>query len=186
MKNKLIPFDTTPLPLEITVESIFDSSQNLTVTYHLKGRIDQIHLLDSSEESSQIPAVRTHELWKSTCFEWFLKSPTFKKYWEFNASPNGAWNFYSLDDYRTHLQESTEAQLEKRIRFQKISQEEAKVFVEISLQKLMNHSPELLKSNLFAITAVIHWKSNLTSYFSLKHPQDKPDFHHQDGFILNL
>ncbi len=37
-----------------------------------------------------------------------------------------------------------------------------------------------------ALTAVIEETSGVKSYWALKHPPGKPDFHHADGFVLEL
>jgi hypothetical protein len=37
-----------------------------------------------------------------------------------------------------------------------------------------------------ALTAVIEDSSGTLSYWALKHAPNKPDFHHSDGFVLEL
>ena len=37
-----------------------------------------------------------------------------------------------------------------------------------------------------AASAVLENKSGHKSYWALAHPTDKPDFHHPDGFVLDL
>jgi len=37
-----------------------------------------------------------------------------------------------------------------------------------------------------ALTAVIEETNGTKSYWALKHPPGKPDFHHADGFALEL
>jgi hypothetical protein len=37
-----------------------------------------------------------------------------------------------------------------------------------------------------ALAAVIEETNGATSYWALKHPRGKPDFHHADGFVLEL
>jgi hypothetical protein len=37
-----------------------------------------------------------------------------------------------------------------------------------------------------AVTAVVEDDSGTLSYWALKHAPGKPDFHHQDGFVLEL
>ena len=37
-----------------------------------------------------------------------------------------------------------------------------------------------------AVTAVIEETNGRRSYWSLKHPRGKPDFHHSDGFALEI
>ena len=37
-----------------------------------------------------------------------------------------------------------------------------------------------------ALTAVIEETSGVKSYWALRHPPGKPDFHHADGFVVEL
>ena len=37
-----------------------------------------------------------------------------------------------------------------------------------------------------AVAAVIEETDGTTSYWALAHPSDQPDFHHRDGFVLEL
>jgi len=52
-------------------------------------------------------AQREDRLWEKTCFEFFIKMGTGRSaaYWEFNLSPNGGWNVFSLPGYRQKLKE---------------------------------------------------------------------------------
>jgi hypothetical protein len=36
------------------------------------------------------------------------------------------------------------------------------------------------------LAAVIEDKAQVLSYWALKHPAEKPDFHHADGFVIEL
>jgi hypothetical protein len=36
------------------------------------------------------------------------------------------------------------------------------------------------------LAAVVEDKARALSYWALKHPAEKPDFHHADGFVIDL
>jgi len=36
------------------------------------------------------------------------------------------------------------------------------------------------------LAAVIEDRAQVLSYWALKHPAEKPDFHHADGFVIDL
>jgi hypothetical protein len=36
------------------------------------------------------------------------------------------------------------------------------------------------------LSAVVEDKARVLSYWALKHPAEKPDFHHADGFVIEL
>jgi hypothetical protein len=187
MIHKMLPF--TPPPHTLTFEaesSVVGEIHNpsLMVSYRLNGNLNKIELIDPS---LGLPK-RTHELWKNTCFEWFLKSDKSLKYWEFNASPTGLWNFYELDSYRTNLKESfliSEPLFHSELKQEKNGPTSTYCFsMKCSLKALFNESSLSPQSTRLAITTVIHWKTNETTYYSLKHPQEKPDFHSPDGFVI--
>src|SRR5689334_3335291 len=57
-----------------------------------------------------IPAVgqpeRTDELWKTTCFEAFLRPLGETSYLEWNFAPSGQWASYEFSDYRDGMAEA--------------------------------------------------------------------------------
>jgi len=104
MIKKLIPFSNPPNTLSIEVVPSLTqhhATTTLLITYRITGELNEIQLLNQPITHKN----RSHELWKNTCFEWFLKTNNSSKYWEFNASPTGQWNFYELESYRSHLKE---------------------------------------------------------------------------------
>jgi hypothetical protein len=36
------------------------------------------------------------------------------------------------------------------------------------------------------LAAIVEDKARVLSYWALKHPAEKPDFHHADGFVVEL
>jgi hypothetical protein len=182
MRKTLLPFAPTPHPLKFEVDFQISANQ-LTIAYYLTGATNHILFLDQSPSQSD----RADELWKSTCFEWFLKSSHSKKYWEFNVAPTGRWNFYELDDYRTNLQRSALIETPRFSAHQRPDAMNSYQFkVEANLKNLFEKGNELVKNGRFAVTSVIQWISGEVSYFSLKHPSNKPDFHSNDGFTISL
>lgn len=182
MRKTLLPFAPTPQPLQFEADFQL-SNGKLTIVYLLTGSVDQIQLLGNPP----VPSARADELWKSTCFEWFVKSSSSKKYWEFNAAPTGFWNFYELEDYRTHLKSSPLVEAPQFSLSPELSSSDHYQFkVEVNMSDLFSNDLTLSQSGRIAITSVIQWKSGEVSYFSLQHPLTKPDFHSDDGFTISL
>src|SRR5689334_19764766 len=46
---------------------------------------------------------RSDDLWRTTCFETFVRPPTGQVYYEFNFSPSGDWATYRFDGYRSGM-----------------------------------------------------------------------------------
>lgn len=122
---------------------------------------------------------RADELWKTTCFELFCTKPDREGYFEFNFSPSFEWAAYAFNGYRSGQRELPAQPPE----------------IEIS-SELGEHfflaaepwPPDLVcDAAKLALSAVIEEKDGTKSYWALIHPdQEKPDFHHPDGFILEL
>ncbi len=160
-----------------------------------------------------VPA-RADGLWQRTCFELFLKRPGEAGYCEFNFSPSGEWAAYRFAGYREGMEPlevkppritSTDpaqfaAGMTARLIALGIDAETAKMMVELNASR-REHGPSSQYAltaclddaafgwggrTLAAITAVIEEADGTKSYWALAHPAEKPDFHHPDGFVLEL
>jgi hypothetical protein len=131
----------------------------LTVTFAVDGPM-------------QVPAQGTARfadgLWQHTCFEVFVSRPGMPGYQEFNLSPSGEWAAYGFSGYRSGM-----TRLEARPH---MSAEQNRYRVQIDLQGPM----------LLGICAVMEEEGGRLSYWALKHPPGRPDFHHADAFALAL
>ncbi len=172
----LIPFPAPNLPkISLTGEiSLQDNIVNLH--YSLSGKIENILFPPTAVNPS-----RKDELWKGTCFEFFLAIKNQPQYWEFNLSPSGDWNVYRMDAYRRvgFREETSIQQLPFEVR------SEAREF---HLNLLANLHPILPPGQLLkiGITTIIQTKDGRESYWALAHPAPVADFHVRESFILGL
>lgn len=126
-----------------------------------------------------------NELWKTTCFEFFLKEKNNSRYYEFNLNPSGFWNFYRFSDYRTDMRSALKSPpisiIQKNINNKKY------IFtVEIKLsflQKLMGNPRIQWSDILIKPTLILKNKNNNIEYWAPSHPPGKADFHSSEGFI---
>ena len=75
-------------------------SDRLSICYELWGKLSAIVIPDIADTPT-----RKNNLWKSTCFEFFLAVRDMLPYWEFNLSASGDWNVYHFQDYRAGMKE---------------------------------------------------------------------------------
>jgi hypothetical protein len=125
---------------------------------------------------------RAEGLWKHTCFEAFISASGSSGYYELNFSPSGQWAIYSFDRYRTGMsavEVSTPPRLAVRAHDDRLELEAVVYLFDLGLGR------EGLELKL-ALTAVVEDDSGSLSYWALKHAPGKPDFHHSDGFVLEL
>jgi hypothetical protein len=172
----LIPFPGPNHPDIVITGKVSFQNHLLALQYSLTGKVEDVFL----PPASPIPR-RTDELWKSTCFEFFLAIKDRPAYWEFNLSPSGDWNIFHMDAYRR-----VGFREERSIQYLQIeAHKETKIFTlnaTIDLKSIFQTS-ELLE---IGITAIIQTKDGNQSYWALTHPGHYPDFHLRESFILGL
>jgi len=172
--------------------------------------------VDAPPRALRLPAPASPEridgLWHHTCFELFLRDPRDGAYLEFNFSPSGQWAAYQFDGYRSGMRELDVprpsivgsdpthfvAGISSHLRGLGLD--------EATIGKLVAAAPamptEVARFSLSAgfehaslwrgisiraaVSAVIEESDGTRSYWALAHPPGKPDFHHADGFALEL
>lgn len=147
----------------------------LSVLYDLSGAAEQVRYAAISAQPS-----RKNDLWRTTCFELFVKLPGGSEYWEYNLSPSRDWNAYHFTGYRSQLQP------EVHVTGIDIVTEVAQARL-ASLQARLPLPPSLLNRKLaVGISSVIEDAEGNMHYFALRHSGVKPDFHDPAGFVLSL
>jgi hypothetical protein len=141
------------------------------VHYKLAGAIGDIAIPDYAGPQ------RADELWRTTCFELFVRPETGPGYLEFNFSPSGRWAAYAFAGHREAMTE-VELPAAPHIRFVSSGQGLALV---AEVQGIPEAEPLAV-----GLSAVIEETDGTKSYWALAHPPGKPDFHHPDCFALEL
>ena len=172
----LIPFPAEDTP-SVTINGTAERQNNIfSVRYLLSGNLRAIFL-----PFPIINPCRKDDLWRTTCFEFFMASKDSPLYWEFNLSPSGEWNVYVMDAYRqVNLREESRIQ---RLQFKVQKDEEG-----FSLETELDVSPIIPETLPFemGITSVIRANSGTNSYWALTHPHSEPDFHLRNSFVLEF
>jgi hypothetical protein len=150
-------------------------ANQLTISYTLAGEIEEVIIAPPADTP-----MRKHELWRDTCFEFFLGIKNSQQYWEFNLSPAGHWNVYRFDGYRLGMQEETAF-----IKLPFIVHNQADgltLALNVDLNKIFLADQALE----VAITTVIKYRDGEVSYWALTHKGVQADFHLRDSFIVDL
>ena len=172
----LIPFPASKIPAITITGRISRQDNRIALLYSLSGDTDDIFLPPPSGNP-----IRRDELWKTTCFEFFLAIKDQPQYWEFNFSPTGNWNIYRMDAYRRiGFREETSIQ---GLEFQ--MQPKADI---IFLNAAIDLSPIAKETQLLdvSVTAIIQTKDNYQTYWALLHPAPQADFHLRESFVCSL
>lgn len=175
--NALAPFRSSDASgRQISVRARRGEGGVLTLQYVLRAEMAHVRVPPAHS------ADRTDGLWNHTCFEAFIAIPERPSYYELNLSPSSQWAVYSFESYRKGMSPAGistpptlavrrgdySLELDATVRLQELS----------ALQGA--HTLKL------ALSAVVEDDSGTLSYWALKHAPDKPDFHHPDGFVLEL
>lgn len=121
-----------------------------------------------------------HELWKHTCFEAFIRPGDSPGYYEFNFSPTRQWAVYRFSGYREGMTPMAMANPPQ------ILVERAADHLELEATFRMPLSAADASPLRLAVTAVLEEENGRLCYWSGRHPDGNPDFHHPDGFAFEL
>ena len=150
------------------------TGQTLALSFLLQGNLDDLVLPAATEWT------RCDNLWQSTCLEMFWAEEGKKNYWELNLAPNGACNVYAFTDYRTGMRQE-ERLAEPRIEIQRTAESFA-VCAELETGKLQAGNTPLR----IGVSGVLQHRDTRLSYWALAHPEEKPDFHTPQAFLLRV
>jgi hypothetical protein len=177
-----------PSALKLHASSACEAVRSLDVAVGvLDGeRLVLGYVLDADLKSLRIPAEdaahRAHELWAHTCFEAFLGVAGARGYCELNFAPSRAWAMYRFSARREGMAVVTDARVPEIT----VRRTAAGLTLDATVywHDLMGTAPPLTLR--IAAAAVLEDEGGRLSYWALRHPPGKPDFHHPDSFTLEL
>jgi len=148
----------------------------LAITYSIEGDCARLRVPPPR------PPRIAHGLWQHTCCECFIALKGQPGYHEFNFAPSGEWEAYAFAKYREGGPIADE-ELNPRIAVRSRA-ERLELDASIPLDRLSAMHPHA--SLALALSAVVEDEHGVLSWWALKHPPGKPDFHHPDAFVLEL
>jgi hypothetical protein len=132
-------------------------------------------------------AGRTDKLWAHTCFEAFVGLADSPGYLELNFSPSGQWAAYRFDSYRRGMAPALEEAPQLVIQHHAARLElQAEVRLGGGLLGIGPGSGASRPRLWLALSTVVEDREGRLSYWALRHPPGRPDFHHPEGFSLEL
>ena len=172
MRLRLIPHPEagTEAIARFEVEASRLAPDRLQLVFTLDGTIDRLRLPEPA------PPERADGLWQHSCFEAFVRAGEGDAYHEFNLSPSGRWAAYHFDYYRAGM-----ANAEIGPPATALDVEDGKLVLTATIDGLPAGRPWHV-----GLSAVIEERDGHRSYWALRHPPGKPDFHHRDCFALEL
>jgi len=119
---------------------------------------------------------RADDLWRTTCFEAFIRIAGEPGYFEWNFAPSGDWAAYAFSHYREGRVDA-EAVSTPYVRI-----EDNFTWWAVGATISIPVEPDLL----LGLSAVIEETGGTKSYWALAHAPGPPDFHHADCFAARL
>lgn len=146
-----------------------------------KGALEILYRVSGAPDlkaaALSMPA-RRDGLWRTTCFEAFVKPGAGEAYFEFNFSPSSEWAAYRFDGYRSGM---ANAEVHAPAIGTSVFGRTFEVSAAISLRAL-----GVTPSARIGLCAVLETETGEKGYWALRHGGDKPDFHRPDDFIARL
>jgi hypothetical protein len=129
-----------------------------------------------------VPRRRADGLWRHTCFEAFVAIADSAAYYEFNFSPSGEWAAYGFSRYR----EGAALAVEATVSESRVSSKRNQLSLEVAVH--LSRLPNITVNTLLrlGLSAVLEEEDGRRSYWAVRHPPGKPDFHHADTFALEI
>ena len=152
--------------------SVERSAGALELAWQLSGDIARL----------RIPAPRpprfADRLWQHTCCEVFVARAGEPGYREFNFAPSGEWAQYAFERYRERAPAAGTPDAPRVGLF-------VTCLVDLMRPRIGMAAAPAGRLRV-ALAAVVESADGSLSYWALRHPPGKPDFHHADGFALEL
>ncbi|WP_106639253.1 DOMON-like domain-containing protein [Allosphingosinicella vermicomposti] len=188
----------TGIDVEVTRHGSRSGLRRIALRFVASGNIDAVRFPHHVTSHA-----RKDELWRTTCFEAFLRVGDDNAYREFNLAPSGNWNCYHFTGYRENMAPENhvgDPAIQTYMRREPLGpgddghsssigpldRFEAPFLMLTATLELQSAMLPLDQPWHLALSAVIEEKNDRVSYWALKHPSGKPDFHHEDCFALEL
>ncbi|MGO9703060.1 MAG: DOMON-like domain-containing protein [Xanthobacteraceae bacterium] len=171
---KLHPDSVCAAVTGVDVDVARQHDGSLSLSYVVTGKIGDLRLPPVATPE------RADELWRSTCFEAFVRAAPGEAYYEFNFAPSTRWAAYRFDGYRAGMRTATEIAA-PRIEVRSVP-ERYTLQATLDLSSVPRSGGEKGRGLRFGLSAVIEEINARKSYWALAHPPGKPDFHHANCF----
>lgn len=161
--------DCSAGPVQAIEAAVHPTATGCTAQFRLSGNTDALRLPDSAA------AMRTNNLWQTTCFEVFWQPEGSSLYHEFNLSPSTQWAAYEFDNIREHQRDSKDSSI--RIECTQSDR---------TFDLIADIESKLAVPARAALTAVVELDRGSLQYWALAFEPGRPDFHVESGRTIHI
>ena len=173
----LLPHPATPCRAldALEVDIVIGVDRGAHLEYRFAGRTGAIHWPEIAAGGA---AERRDGLWRQTCCEVFAGVPGDPSYCEFNFSPSGQWAAYAFSAERERVADPAIDAPSIRV----VRQAEDAVLSAVLPAGALPPGPRIEMN----VSVVVEETDGRVSYWALRHPAARPDFHQRAAFALTL
>ena len=174
MRHALTRHPSSASPASAIDAEITRTPESIALRFTVTGDIGQLALPELANPT------RADELWKHSCFEAFIMPESGGGYSEFNLSPTGQWAAYHFKSHRSgmaNIAEATDPGVGTRAFGDRF---------DLSATFDLRRLPNLEGAWKVGLSVILEDVAGVRSYWAVKHPENKLDFHHLDCFALRL
>ena len=178
----LRPFSCTLAPGAPPVSTLLATvcalpNGTLRLQFALEGRLEALRVPEAGEPPAG-------PLWQHTCFEAFVSAPEEEGYHEYNFSPAGHWAASAFLRYREAARPLKEENLALPVTSTRhTGHRTGRLTLCAEVPPVLLPASPVLR---LGIAAVIEHRNGNLEYWALHHPVERPDFHHADGWTLQV
>lgn len=161
----------TSRPMAISSVSgrcVFSAGKRIDLLFHIDGEISCLRTPPAAR------SVRGVDLWRTTCVEAFISPRRDDAYWEVNIAPSTEWAFYRFDSYRAGMRDEPD--------IEDVSVEITRPPNGLTIHAAFKTAALPDAACDIGLSAVTEETNGALSYWALRHPPGKPDFHHPTCF----
>jgi hypothetical protein len=155
----------------ITVDAGRREGGQLVLRFHVEGDLE-----GAIWPEFDGPAGREDGLWQHSCFEAFVGVVGEPGYCELNFATSAKWAAYRFDDYRAGMRD-----LDHVAHSGNWTMPPSEMKARFVIRDL-----DQPREWRLGVSVIIEAKDGSKSYWALKHPPGKPDFHHADCFAARI
>lgn len=174
----LLPHPSDPSPVVEAVECVLEPQDHFwSLRYCARDGGDLL-------VPAPVGAGHADGLWRHTCFELFVATPSASSYREFNFSPSGQWACYAFTRYRER--DPDFAPPPDAAPHIQVWRSADRLTLDVRLPRVLLPAGATEGPWRLGVSAVMASQQGGIAHWALCHPGPRPDFHARDALVLTL
>lgn len=182
--HALVAHASSPLPgIAVAAGARRSGPGRLDLDWRIEGDLATLRLPAPAEPRA------ADDLWRQTCLEAFVRPAGARAYVELNLAPSRAFAVYRFRAYRERDDVGDPAAVRPRAPTcieVRVDERRLALSARLDVAAALGDPAAAAGPLDVGLSAVIETADGRISWFALRHPEGKPDFHHDRAFALRL